>query len=109
MSRLGYTRYVAQGGDVGSAVTDAMGRQAPKGLLGIHINLLLAGLGGAGPRPAESEKERAALDAVATFNTSGSRYFLEQATRPPTIGYSLLDSPLAPATWQLQPHPDHVS
>src|SRR5437773_2064351 len=70
MRRLGYTRYVAQGGDVGSAVTDAMGRQAPEGLLGIHINLLLTGLGGA-PHPAESEKERAALAAIATFNTSG--------------------------------------
>jgi pimeloyl-ACP methyl ester carboxylesterase len=101
MSRLGYTRYVAQGGDVGSAITDAMGRQAPKGLLGIHINLLLAGLGGAGPRPAESEKERAALDAVATFNMSGSGYFLEQATRPQTIGYALLDSPVALAAWML--------
>ena len=46
MRRLGYTRYVAQGGDVGAAVTDAMGRQAPEGLLGIHMNLLLAALGG---------------------------------------------------------------
>jgi pimeloyl-ACP methyl ester carboxylesterase len=101
ISRLGYTRYVAQGGDVGSAVTDAMGRQAPKGLLGIHINLLLAGLAGAGPRPSESEKERAALAAIATFNTSGRGYFLEQATRPQTIGYALLDSPVALAAWML--------
>jgi pimeloyl-ACP methyl ester carboxylesterase len=101
MHRLGYTRYVAQGGDVGSAVTDAMGRQAPEGLLGIHINLLLAVLAGAGPRPAESEKERAALDAIATFNTSGRGYFLEQATRPQTIGYALLDSPVALAAWML--------
>jgi pimeloyl-ACP methyl ester carboxylesterase len=101
MNRLGYTRYVAQGGDVGSAVTDAMGRQAPEGLLGIHINLLLAGLAGDGPWPAESEKERAALDAIATFNTSGRGYFLEQATRPQTIGYALLDSPVALAAWML--------
>jgi pimeloyl-ACP methyl ester carboxylesterase len=98
MHRLGYTRYVAQGGDVGSAVTDAMGRQAPEGLLGIHINLLLAG---DGPRPSESEEERAALDALATFNTSGRGYFLEQATRPQTIGYALLDSPVALAAWML--------
>src|SRR3954467_3509163 len=62
MRRLGYTRYVAQGGDVGAAVTDAMGRQAPEGLLGIHMNLLVAALGG--PQPAESEQERAAADAV---------------------------------------------
>jgi pimeloyl-ACP methyl ester carboxylesterase len=101
MRRLGYTRYVAQGGDVGSAVSDAMGRQAPQGLLGIHINLLLAGLITPGPWPSSSESERAALDAVATFNTSGNGYFLEQATRPQTIGYALLDSPVALAAWLL--------
>jgi pimeloyl-ACP methyl ester carboxylesterase len=100
MNRLGYTRYVAQGGDVGSAITDAMGRQAPDGLLGIHINLLLAGLAG-GERPADSAEERAAVEALATFKTSGSGYFLEQATRPQTIGYSLLDSPVGLAAWML--------
>src|ERR1700729_2545961 len=100
MNRLGYTRYVAQGGDVGSSVTDAMGRQAPEGLLGIHLNLLLGVLAG-GPLPAESEQERAALDALSTFNTSGSAYFLEQATRPQTIGYALLDSPVALAAWMI--------
>jgi pimeloyl-ACP methyl ester carboxylesterase len=101
MRRLGYTRYVAQGGDVGSSVTDAMGRQAPEGLLGIHINLLLTALADGSPPPAESEKERAALDAIATFNTSGKGYFIEQATRPQTIGYALLDSPVALAAWML--------
>ena len=100
MNRLGYTRYVAQGGDVGSSVTDAMGRQAPEGLLGIHLNLLLGVLAG-DPLPAESEQERAALDALTTFNTSGSAYFLEQATRPQTIGYALLDSPVALAAWMI--------
>jgi pimeloyl-ACP methyl ester carboxylesterase len=99
MQRLGYTRYVAQGGDVGAVVTDAMGRQAPEGLLGIHTNLLVTAL--AGPQPAESEQERAAADALATFRASGSGYFLEQATRPQTIGYALLDSPLALAAWML--------
>jgi hypothetical protein len=68
---------------------------------GIHINLLLAGLAGNGPRPAESEEERAALDAIATCNTSGRGYFVEQATRPQTIGYALLDSPVALAAWML--------
>ena len=97
--RLGYTRYVAQGGDVGAAVTDAMGRQAPKGLLGIHLNLLPGALGIADKLPAQSEKERAAQSAVATFMASGSGYFLEQATRPQTIGYSLLDSPVGLAAW----------
>jgi pimeloyl-ACP methyl ester carboxylesterase len=100
MRRLGYTRYVAQGGDVGAFVTDQMGRQAPPGLLGIHLNLLQTALLGASP-PAESDKERAALGALATFNTSGRGYFIEQATRPQTIGYALLDSPLALAAWML--------
>src|SRR5689334_2955730 len=101
MDRLGYTRYVAQGGDVGAAVTDAMGRQAPKGLLGIHLNLLPGALGIADKLPAQSEKERAAQSAVATYMASGSGYFLEQATRPQTIGYSLLDSPVGLAAWML--------
>jgi pimeloyl-ACP methyl ester carboxylesterase len=100
MHRLGYTHYVAQGGDVGAAVTDAMGRQAPEGLLGIHMNLLVTILAG-GPMPSESEEERAALDAINTFKTSGFGYFLEQATRPQTIGYAVLDSPVALAAWLL--------
>jgi pimeloyl-ACP methyl ester carboxylesterase len=99
MQRLGYTRYVAQGGDVGAAVTDAMGRQAPEGLLGIHMNLLVTVL--AGPQPEESEEERAAADQLATFRESGFGYFLEMATRPQTIGYALLDSPVALAAWML--------
>jgi pimeloyl-ACP methyl ester carboxylesterase len=101
MHRLGYTRYLAQGGDQGAAVTDAMGRQAPDGLLGIHTNLLVPALGNVSAFPAKSEQERAAADAVATFSTSGFGYFLEQATRPQTIGYALLDSPLALAAWML--------
>jgi pimeloyl-ACP methyl ester carboxylesterase len=99
MGRLGYTRYVAQGGDVGAAVTDAMGRQAPQGLVGIHTNLLVTVL--AGPQPTESEQERAAADQLATFRESGFGYFLEMATRPQTIGYALLDSPVALAAWLL--------
>ena len=99
MRRLGYTRYVAQGGDVGASVTDAMGRQSPEGLAGIHMNLLVTALGA--PQPAESEQERAAADALATFRATGFGYFLEQATRPQTIGYALLDSPLALAAWML--------
>jgi pimeloyl-ACP methyl ester carboxylesterase len=99
MHRLGYTRYVAQGGDVGAAVTDRMGRQAPEGLLGIHMNLLVTVL--AGPPPAESEQERAAADQLATFRESGFGYRVEQATRPQTIGYALLDSPVALAAWLL--------
>ena len=101
MRRLGYTRYVAQGGDQGAAVTDAMGRQAPKGLLGIHLNFLREALGNVSGLPADSGEERAALAAISTFRTSGSAYFLEQATRPQTIGYALLDSPVALAAWML--------
>jgi pimeloyl-ACP methyl ester carboxylesterase len=100
MHRLGYTQYVAQGGDQGAAVTDAMGRQAPGGLAGIHMNLLVTALGG-GAMPAETEAERAALEQTKTFRASGFGYFLEQATRPQTIGYALLDSPVALAAWML--------
>ncbi len=99
MRRLGYTRYVAQGGDVGASITDAMGRLAPEGLVGIHMNLLVTAL--AAPGPTETEQERAAADALATFRASGFGYFLEQATRPQTIGYALLDSPVALAAWML--------
>jgi pimeloyl-ACP methyl ester carboxylesterase len=100
MHRLGYTRYVAQGGDVGASITDAMGRQAPGGLVGIHTNLLVTGLGG-GDHPSDTEEEKAAIAALATFRASGFGYFLEQATRPQTIGYALLDSPVALAAWML--------
>jgi pimeloyl-ACP methyl ester carboxylesterase len=101
MRRVGYDRYVAQGGDVGAAVTDTMGRQAPEGLLGIHMNLLVTVLAIADQLPAESEEERAARDAGATFMEDGFGYFLEMATRPQTIGYAQLDSPVALAAWML--------
>src|SRR3954464_10318960 len=95
MNRLGYTRYVAQGGDVGAGVSDTMGRQAPEGLLGIHTNLLVPALNDPGALPSGNEQERAALTAIKTFQASGNGYFVEQATRPQTIGYALLDSPAA--------------
>ena len=93
MPRLGYTRYVAQGGDVGAGVTDVMGRQAPDGLIGIHTNLLVPAL--SGTMPTETDEERAAAAQIATFQQSGNGYFVEMATRPQTIGYALLDSPVA--------------
>jgi pimeloyl-ACP methyl ester carboxylesterase len=101
MERLGYTHYVAQGGDVGASVTDTMGRQGPDGLLGIHVNLLSPALGLKDQLPADTEEERTARDAVTTFTTDGFAYFLEQSTRPQTIGYSPRDAPDGLAAWLL--------
>ena len=103
MSRLGYLRYVAEGGDVGSQVTDAMGRLGLDGLVAIHTNLLTPALGDAKALSASppSHEEQAALDALAEFQATGVGYFVEQATRPETIGYALLDSPIAMAAWIL--------
>jgi pimeloyl-ACP methyl ester carboxylesterase len=107
MDRIGYTRYVAQGGDVGSAVTDTMAIQTPKGLAAIHLNFLrrppldvtAAALGGAPVPQGLTEKERAALDAFGTQFKKG--YIAEQGQSPQTIGYSLTDSPVGLAAWIL--------
>lgn len=110
MTRLGYTSYVAQGGDWGSPVSNAMARQAPAGLLGIHINLpavippeIASLLAAGGPAPAGlSEKEHAAFDALSAAAKMGSRsYAVMMGTRPQTIGYSLSDSPSGLAAWML--------
>ena len=103
MKRLGYTRYVAQGGDQGAAVTDDLARLAPDGLVGIHLNLLRTALGSTDGLPTETDEERAALDALGTFRPTGFGYFLEQSTRPQTIGYALLDSPVALAALDARP------
>ena len=109
MKRLGYTRYVAQGGDWGSPVSSAMARQAAAGLLGIHINLpatlppeVAAALGG-GPVPAGlSDKERAVLDALmANAKKGNSAYFTILTARPQTVGYGATDSPAGLAAWVL--------
>jgi pimeloyl-ACP methyl ester carboxylesterase len=97
MHRLDYSHYVAQGGDVGAGVTDAMGRQEPEGLVGIHTNLLVPALGGT--MATDTDEERAAAAQIATFNQSGTGYFIEMNNRPQTIGYALLDSPIALAAW----------
>lgn len=107
MKRLGYTRYVAAGGDWGSPVSEAMARQAPPGLLGIHINLpatippeVAAALASGGPAPAGlSEKERVAYDEIDMFNKKNRAYSVMMATRPQTIGYSLTDSPVGLAAF----------
>ena len=101
MKRLGYTRYVAQGGDWGSPVSSAMARQSAAGLLGIHINLpatippdVAAVLNSGGPAPAGlSEKERAAFDSLDTFYKKRRAYGAMMGTRPQVIGQALTDSP----------------
>jgi len=107
MKRLGYTRYVAQGGDVGAFVSDAMGRLAPPGLLAIHINLfsggppeLRSGIASGAPPPATlSDEEKADYLRRQRLQATGFGYFIEQATRPETIGHSLADSPAGLAAW----------
>src|SRR5262249_57796426 len=84
MHRLGYTRYVAQGGDVGALVTDLMGRQAVEGLVGYHLNLLTAVLAISDQLPKESEQESAAAEALAKFTPERFGYLLPIATRPHT-------------------------
>ncbi|PAQ10554.1 epoxide hydrolase family protein [Mesorhizobium temperatum] len=110
MKRLGYTRYVAQGGDWGSPVSSAMARQAPAGLLGIHINLpavvppeIAAVLAVGGPAPTGlTDKERAAFDALSAAAKMGNRsYATMMGTRPQTIGYAINDSPTGLAAWML--------
>jgi pimeloyl-ACP methyl ester carboxylesterase len=104
MRRLGFTRYVAQGGDQGAGVTDAMGRQAPDGLLGVHFNfldavpreLLMAALN---LRLAFSHDDREQLGKVVAIFRRG--YIAEMGEHPQTIGYSLLDSPIGLAAWML--------
>lgn len=110
MRRLGYTRYVAQGGDWGSPVSSAIARQAPAGLLGIHINLpaivppeAAAALATGGPAPTGlSEKERATFDELSAAAKMGNRsYAVMMGTRPQTIGYAITDSPAGLAAWML--------
>jgi hypothetical protein len=107
MKRLGYTQYVSQGGDWGARVSEALAHLAPEGLLGVHMNLLLSippeigrALALGEPAPAElSEQEKAAYEQEQAFFTMGRGYFIEQATRPQTIGHSVADSPVGLAAW----------
>jgi pimeloyl-ACP methyl ester carboxylesterase len=104
MSRIGYSAYVAQGGDQGAGVTDAMGRQAPDGLLGVHFNfldavpreLLMAALN---LRLAFSHDDREQLSKVVAIFMRG--YIAEMGEHPQTIGYPLVDSPIGLAAWML--------
>jgi pimeloyl-ACP methyl ester carboxylesterase len=106
MRRIGYTRYVAQGGDIGAAVTDAMAIQAPEGLAGIHLNFLrrppleiAAALLGRARVPDLTDEERVAFEALGRQARKG--YIAEQGQSPQTIGYALNDSPAGLAAWIL--------
>ncbi|RDK11942.1 epoxide hydrolase family protein [Cupriavidus lacunae] len=103
MNRLGYTRYVAQGGDWGAPITSAMARQAPNGLMGIHLNYRASvpaeidkAIRAGDPAPPElSREEKAAFDAINNFAARGSEYRFIMGTRPQMVGYGLADSPVA--------------
>lgn len=107
MKRLGYETYVSQGGDWGSVVADAMGRQAPEGLLGIHVNMpptvpaeAARAMSSGDPAPAGlSAEEKAAYDALNFFFQKNGAYGAMMTTRPQTVGYGLTDSPAGLAAW----------
>ncbi|MEY9324613.1 epoxide hydrolase family protein [Sinorhizobium fredii] len=110
MKRLGYTSYVSQGGDWGAIISDAMGRQAPPGLLGIHVNRIersttippeiAKALRSGDPAPASlTTEERAVFDQAREFLGKGFGYAAIMGTRPQTIGYGLADSPVGLAAW----------
>ncbi len=107
MKRLGYTRYVAQGGDWGAPITSAMARQRPAGLLGIHVNLpatvpadVQKAINAGEPAPAGlSDVEKAAFESVSDFSRKRRAYAAMMGTRPQTVGYGLTDSPVGLAAW----------
>ncbi len=109
MKRLGYKRYVAQGGDIGAFVSDAMGRLAPDGLLGIHINLFAGGApelrasiaSGAPPPATLTDEEKEDYIRRQRIGATGFGYLIEQSNRPETIGHSLSDSPIGLASWMI--------
>lgn len=125
MHRLGYTRYVSQGGDHGSVISDALARQAPAGLLGIHLNMpatippeLVKPIFGGDPAPAGlAPDEKRAFDSLSMFFGRNAAYGAMMVTRPQTIGYPLADSPAGEAAWMYEKfvqwadnrgHPDGV-
>jgi len=107
MKRLGYKRYVSQGGDWGSVIADAMARQAPKGLLGIHVNMpptvpadVAKAMNAGEPAPAGlTAQEKSAYDSLNTFFKKNAGYGAMMVTRPQTVGYGLSDSPAGLAAW----------
>jgi len=119
MKRLGYTRYVSQGGDWGAIISDALARQAPEGLLGIHVNRierattlppdLAKALMSGDPAPANlTPEERDVFDQAREFLNKGLGYASIMQTRPQTIGYGLADSPVGLAAWIYDKQADWV-
>ncbi|QRM36076.1 epoxide hydrolase family protein [Microvirga sp. VF16] len=110
MKRLGYPRYVSQGGDWGAIISDALGRQAPEGLLAIHVNRIerattfppdaALALRSGGPAPDNlSPEEKVIFDEARDFLNNGFGYAAIMGTRPETVGYGLADSPVGLAAW----------
>lgn len=109
MKRLGYKRYVSQGGDWGSVVSDKMARQAPEGLLGIHVNMpatvpadVAKAMSDGDPAPTGlTDVEKAAYESLSTFFSKNGAYGVMMTTRPQTVGYGLSDSPVGlAARWR---------
>ncbi|SDA35366.1 epoxide hydrolase family protein [Sphingomonas sp. NFR15] len=110
MRRLGYAKYVSQGGDCGSVISQRMALQKVPGLLAIHLNMpavvpadIARTLAAGDPAPATlTPKERGAFDQLAAFYRDNAGYAIEMNTRPQTIGYALVDSPVALAAWMYE-------
>jgi pimeloyl-ACP methyl ester carboxylesterase len=99
MRRLGYNRYVAQGGDFGAGVTSWMAKQRPSGLAAIHLNLPILFPPPPPPAGGYTAAEQAALAQLVKYGSDGSAYASIQGTRPQTLGYGLADSPVGQAMW----------
>jgi pimeloyl-ACP methyl ester carboxylesterase len=110
MHRLGYARYVSQGGDHGSVISDALARQSPAGLLGIHLNMpaaipaeLVKPIFGGDPSPVGlPADEKRAFDSLSMFFSRNAAYGAMMVTRPQTISYPLADSPAGEAAWMYE-------
>jgi len=99
MKRLGYSRYVAQGGDWGAGVSSWMAKQQPSGLIAVHLNLPILFPPPPPPPGGYTAEEQAALAQLERYSTDASGYASIQATRPQTLGYGLADSPVGQAMW----------
>jgi pimeloyl-ACP methyl ester carboxylesterase len=102
MSRLGYGRYGAQGGDWGAAITMEMGARGGSELAGIHVNMPLADPAALAALGEPTDQERAALESFARYRRWDSGYSRQQSTRPQTLGYGLVDSPAGQCAWIIE-------